>query len=158
DGNLLLVSRNSNIADGQPRPTMGADTANLAAGSFGPNDPFIGPAQLPEGTSRTYYVAVSSNEQLPAVLDATFQSAATDPLVRLEPVDSLKRVVDDRIGLAGTATAGTTAADTAQRIFHGSDTQLNTYGTPFTLGDVVLFVNTASSLSTVNPKTGAAVT
>ena len=28
---------------------MGADTANLAAGSFGPNDPFIGPAQLPEG-------------------------------------------------------------------------------------------------------------
>jgi len=94
-GALIFVSRSSNIADDQPTPTKGADTANLAAGSFGPNDPFIGPVQLPEGAKRTYYVAVSSNGQLPSVLDATFQAAATDPLLRLEPVDSIKRVVDD---------------------------------------------------------------
>ena len=102
-------------------------------------DPTIGSVQLPAGGplitvpdgttvgARTYYVAVSSSAKLPTVLDATFvagptaanptATAPTDPLVRLEPIDSTARVVDDRIG----STGSTTTAQPSQQIFPGSD-------------------------------------
>ena len=107
-----------------------------------------------------YYVAISSNAKLPTVLDATFNADSTNTLVRLEPVDSLSRVVDDRIG----STSATSTASTSQQIFPGSNaTQLGTSATPLTLGDLVMFVvgspnDVPTELYTVNPFTGAAQT
>jgi hypothetical protein len=121
-GRLIYVGRDSNVADDQPGDGQ-TNFEDVSRGSAGKLDPFIGPVHLPTGlpgssvgeggvtppagpnavateTTR-YYVAVSSNEQLPAQLDMTFKSAATNTLVRLEPVNSVTRVVEDRIGLKG---------------------------------------------------------
>ena len=107
-GQLMYVGRDSRLsqngAPDQPAPGQGNGFDDLSKGSVGVLDPFIGPAQMPTGTPgapQRYYVAISSNEQLPAVLDATFSSAATNRLVRLEPVTSTFRVVEDHIGFVG---------------------------------------------------------
>ena len=103
-GQLMYVGRDSNIAADQPTPGQGNGFDDLTKGSAGQLDPFIGPAQLPTGTPgapERYYVAISSNEQLPAVLDATFKSAATNTLIRLAPINSVRRVVEDHIGFEG---------------------------------------------------------
>ena len=56
-GQLILHSRDSNIADDQGRPTDGNDMSNLSAGSAGTLDAYIGPVEMQVGT---YYVVVSS--------------------------------------------------------------------------------------------------
>ena len=121
-GRLIYVGRDSSIADDQP----GAGQTNfedVSRGSAGKLDPFIGPVHLPAGlpgssvgeggvtppadpnavpaATTRYYVAVSSNEQLPSVLDMTFRATATNSAIRLEPVNSIARVIEDRIGLQG---------------------------------------------------------
>jgi hypothetical protein len=108
DGQLMYVGRDSSLsqngAPDQPVPGQGNGFDDLSKGSVGVLDPFIGPAQMPTGlpgAPQRYYVAISSNEQLPAVLDATFKSAATNRLVRLEPITSTFRVVEDHIGFVG---------------------------------------------------------
>ena len=63
-------------------------------GSFGTNDPFIGVSELNEGT---YFVAVSNQTQVPADLGQFFQADPANPLLRLEPVDSVRRLVEDRL-------------------------------------------------------------
>ncbi len=98
DGKLLFVGRDSNVADDQPLSGQSV-FGDVSRGSAGTLDPFIGPVHLPTGTR--YYVAVSSNERLPAVLDMTFKSAATDASIRLEPTNSVTRLIEDRIGLLG---------------------------------------------------------
>lgn len=171
-GNLIYVGRDSNISDKQPLPTGNQTAADLSRGSFGKLDPYIGSVQLPEGTSKTYYVAVSSNGALPQQLNATFRSDALNKLVRLEPVNSVKRVVEDHIGFTSYATAdmsgaaqgldpilpvgnlstGTTLQDAIQ---------LQTNVRPFKLSDVALFVSQSFSghnLSTVDPYTGVVET
>jgi hypothetical protein len=103
-GQLLYVGRDSNVDADQPTSGAGNGFNDLSKGSAGRLDPFIGPAQMPAGipgTPQRYYVAISSNELLPAVLDATFRSAATNSLVRLEPITSAVRVVEDHIGFTG---------------------------------------------------------
>ena len=90
--------------------------------------------------------------QLPTILDATFNATATNPLVRLEPIDSVTRVIDDTIGGTGATTANTVPAKQA---FPGTTaTQLNTSATPLQLGDLVAYVSTPGQLFTVNPFTG----
>ena len=104
NGNLVLVSRDSNVADDQPGAGQGANTNDLSRGSFGTQDAFIGSVQMPAGvpgTTTTYYVAVSSNSQLPTALNGTFTGGASNTLVRLEPVNSLKRIAEDHIGFQG---------------------------------------------------------
>ena len=103
----------------------------------------------------TYYIAVSSAAVSPTILDATFQLTATDPFVRLEPVNSGARLIDDRIGSTGV----TTASDSEQ-IFPGTTpVQLNTAAVPYTLADVVLYVSTQfDEVFTINPFTGQIAT
>lgn len=132
-------------------------------------------------TSNTYYVAISSDATLPQALDATFNGGSANTLVRLEPVDSVNRIVEDHIGSQGGQTAQ--PAGTLTPMFNGSvDTtnfnpnkptqaqlqqiqSLNASAVPFTLGDIVLFVDQKQSangvpghLQTVNPYTGGLVT
>jgi len=65
-GQLVLHSRDSNVADDVGRPTLGDDSENLDGGSVGTLDAHIGPVELPEGT---YYVVVGSAATIPNALD-----------------------------------------------------------------------------------------
>ncbi len=135
-GNLIYVGRDSNIDDDQPGPGQGVDFDDLSRGSNGRLDPYIGTVQLPTGTvdaafggsvNARYYVAVSSNERLPMALNAFYNEAATNTSVRLEPINSLARVVDNNLPLQVV---------------------------PWTLADVALYVSTATSLRIVDPLQG----
>ncbi|MFG0263518.1 MAG: cell surface protein, partial [Rhodopirellula sp. JB055] len=88
-GQLILHSRDSNIADDQGSPLNGVDMSNLDAGSAGVLDAYIGPVQLPEGT---YYVAVSGEVAVPEALDQFFNPNSANPLTRLMPVNSVRRI------------------------------------------------------------------
>lgn len=82
---LVYTSSGSNIADDQPRPLAGNDIQDLSRGSAGTRDPFIGPIALQEGT---YLVAVSSAALQP-------RTRVLNP-ASVEPVNSLRRIVDER--------------------------------------------------------------
>ncbi len=162
-GNLILVSRDSNVEDDQPGTGQGADTADLSRGSFGTQDAFIGSVQMPAGvpgSTTTYYVAVSSNSQLPTALNGTFTSGASNTLVRLEPVTSLKRIAEDHVGfegyLSGNFNLPVPVPPTSSLFDISSSISLSANVVPFTLNDVVLYTAQAGTngLKTVNPFTG----
>jgi hypothetical protein len=155
-GNLLYVGRDSNISDDQPTPIGSQASADLSRGSFGKLDAFIGSIQLPEGTSKTFYVAVSSDAMLPVSLNQTYQDNAFNKLVRLEPVNSIKRIVEDHIGFTGYQSEGNSIQPTTGPILPISDPiQLRTNILPFQLSDVGLFVSSSIyRLSVVDPVTG----
>ncbi|HVX61504.1 MAG TPA: hypothetical protein VHC19_12905, partial [Pirellulales bacterium] len=165
NGNLIYTGRDSNVADQQPRPNAGQDASELNHSSFGTLDPYIGTVQMPTGQpgsgTFTYYVAIHSNATLPQALDGTFNANSSSYLVRLEPVDSVNRVVEDHVGSQGGQTAQDPA--TLTPLWNGDTsspatiTTLNTYATPYNLSDVVLFVSTGGvggHLETINPFTG----
>ncbi|MGB7347734.1 MAG: hypothetical protein WBD20_26155, partial [Pirellulaceae bacterium] len=93
-GRLILHSRDSNIADDVGRPLKGVDSANLAAGSAAVLDAHIGPVELPEGS---YFVAVSNAATIPQALDQFFNPNATQSNVRLAPINSVRRIVEDTL-------------------------------------------------------------
>jgi hypothetical protein len=183
-GKLIFAGRDSNVASDQPGAGQGSDADDLSRGSFGKLDPMIGTAQLPTGNPTgtfggesggtatppdptrqlRYYVAVSSNEQLPSQLNATFKSAASNTLIRMEPINSVDRVVEDHIGFTG-YTSGTEdspshiAPMTAGPLVDiANSLSLSTHVTPFTLSDVTLFVATSDSLQTVDAMRGGVET
>lgn len=164
-GNLILVSRDSNISDDQPGPRQGNGLKDLSRGSVGKLDPFIGSVQMPAGTPNTdgfdYFVAISSNAQLPTALNATFQSGSGSPLVRLEPVNSVKRIVEDHVGFTGHRTGRLGDSSNLQpEVTSGvlpiaSIAELSTTVRPLTLADLTLYaMTTGSRLVAVNPSTG----
>ena len=172
-GTLILSGRNSNVADQQPRPTMGNDTTNLSHISFGNNDPFIGSVELPAGTPAgaqfTYYVAISSNATLPTAMDAYFNPNSAQPSVRLEPIEGVQRVVEDHILSPSSGDPQGYTSGNAQGfgfptqqvlptapnpILPTSASQAAQLVTPFNLSSMVLYVNTTSSLYGVNPASG----
>ena len=158
DGRLIFVGRDSDHDEDQPGAGQGADTDDLNRGSFGKLDPYIGSVQLPAGVipsgiNRTYYVAVSTNRRLPTVMNATFQRNATSPQIRLEPITSITRMADDRIGETGLTTA---ALPDLPLLFDTSSTQsLKAHARPFTLADVTLFMSQVNQLYTVDAFSGA---
>ena len=116
-GTLVLIGRDSNIAEDRSGPLQDPIAAlkDLSRGSVGPKDPYIGPIELPEGT---YFAAISSNPLIPNEL-------TINPLVRLEPANSVIRIVEDHIGSFG----GSTASDPVVPVlldpnFVGSGTNL----------------------------------
>jgi len=162
NGQLIYVGRDSNITDDQPGAGQANDFDDLSRGSVGALDPFIGSAHLEAGfnnQARTYYVAVSSNGMLPTALDQAYVSAATNPLLRLEPVSSVNRIVEDHIGSTGFFTYGGGQADTAGIIevgsenIAGSSTKLSAHVRPWTLQDMTLYVSAGDSILTTNPFT-----
>ncbi|MGV3606198.1 MAG: GEVED domain-containing protein [Planctomycetaceae bacterium] len=172
NGQLIYVGRDSNIADDQPStaPGQGLDADDPSRASFGKFDPYIGSVQLPTGLKsspdapaiRTYYVAVSSNRRVPLALNQAFSSAAASPLARLEPIDSLRRVVDDRVNSQNGAGIAS-GPDSALFKISGppsttNEIQLQKYVRPFELSDVVAYNLVGDQLTTVNPSTGAGAT
>ena len=141
-GNLILIGGDSNVADDLPGTALSNDTGDLSRGSAGTEDPFIGAAELLEGT---YFVAVSNQQQVPAPLDQFFNANTANPLLRLEPIDSVTRIAEDRIGSSGGGTAG---SESLPLLFDDNSI------VDFTLDDAFLYVNTGTSLELVNPFTG----
>ena len=152
---VLSTLGGSNVADDQPAPLGGANTTNLSGGSVGALDPYIGTARLPTGT---YYVAVTGNARIPNQLLNT-------PLYRLEPVDSVGRIVEDHLELTPARYQATAAPAQVTSLVD------STSMVPFTLGDVSLYVaqdfgyNTLGSngiqdtrILTADPFTGAVET
>ncbi|MBI2479300.1 MAG: hypothetical protein HYV60_11890, partial [Planctomycetia bacterium] len=167
DGKLILSSKGSNVADDRLPPLSGSGITDLRAGSAGALDPYIGPVELPagpelveDGTTKAsrrevYYVAVSSNAQFPQELQQYVATSPANPLVRMEPINSIRRIAEDRIEFFGSATVAEPPVipvllDPLSSVV------------PFTLGDVTLFVsqdvglvaNTVSTLRYVDPFTG----
>jgi hypothetical protein len=182
-GQLIYVGRDSDVADNQPTPASANGLSDLTHGSSGQLDPYIGTVQLPAGeqggTSETYYVAISSDATLPQALDGTFSAGSTNAAVRLEPIDSVNRVVEDHIGSQGGETAQSPSSltpmfngtvNTSASNFANAATQpvlattqqaqqiasLNASAVPWTLSNVQLFVDQQPSgpQPTVNPTAG----
>ncbi|MSR56893.1 MAG: hypothetical protein EXS05_04385 [Planctomycetaceae bacterium] len=181
-GKLILISRDSNVTDDQPGALQGTGLTDLSRGTVGKLDSLIGSVQLPTGTpagstgseggnggppigsggTHTYFVAISSNVNLPQALNASFVSGGLNPLIRLEPVNSVRRIVEDHIGddtgyLSGDPQTGfaPVTPTTGPILPIDSVQSLNVNVIPFTLGDVVLFRSSGNELVTSNPFDGS---
>ncbi|UUO08812.1 GEVED domain-containing protein [Blastopirellula sp. J2-11] len=157
-GQLVLVSSDSGVNDDQTQTQFVANTtydpdytslADLERGSLSTNDPYIGTINIPQGT---YYVAVSSTAQISNQLSQFYEENPTNSLVRLEPVDSIQRIVEEHIGTSTFSTAD--APDIAA--FLRDPEQAKDYH----LSDMVMFVSVAVGVErtqvwAVNPFTGA---
>jgi hypothetical protein len=143
DFNLVLVSdgvsgsSNSNIADDQSKPLDGADVDDLSRGSAGTLDPYIGAQALPSGT---YYLAVTNANRIPTDMGQYVSENPSNPLTRMEPINSIVRIAEDRIGAAG---GSLIAAGPVVPEFIDVDPNDGTdVGIiPFNLNDVTLFVS-----------------
>lgn len=148
---LVLIGTDSNVADDRAAPLNGADVDDLSRGSMGARDPFIGASELPAGT---YTVAVTNNSQIAATFDQYQNATATNPLVRLEPVNSVNRISVDRF--EPTDLVETTAVPT--QVAFSQDIE-GTHAVPWTLADVTTYVirdqGTGSRLVFANAMTGA---
>ncbi|MFG0290518.1 MAG: GEVED domain-containing protein [Rhodopirellula sp. JB044] len=145
-GNLVLIGGDSNIAD-DITSAGGTTTSDLERGSYGTADPYIGSAELPEGT---YYVAISNKYQAPAQLDQFTSRTPTNPLIRLEPVDSTRRIAEEGFENFGNpSTYSQVAEGPVVPVLFDNDSIIE-----YTLDDVLLYVNTGSDLYLVNPFTG----
>jgi len=157
EGELIYIGRDSDIQDDQPAAGQGLDSDDLSRGSFGKLDPYIGSAQLPAGSvgageTRRYYVAISSSRRLPTAMNAQFQANAASPTIRLEPINSVRRVVEDRVsGENGSAMP----QGASTKLFDITNAQtlaahINTFG----LSDAVLFTTGGTGVQQIDPLTG----
>ncbi len=162
-GRPILVGRESNIEDDRPATGNANDLDDLTRGSIGALDPYIGPVQMPTGNpgdTTNYDIEVLSNKFLNRQLDQFYNGTATNPLARLEPINSVSRIIEDHIGFQGYTSNGAAVDPTDDfGLFDiSSSTTLSTAVRPFDFGDTVLFVNTQDTLHTVNPLYGQLVT
>ena len=163
-GRLILFGIDSSIIDDQPGPLEGADTDDLTRGSVGTFDPFIGAVELAAGR---YRLAVFNNRCVPAALEKYYQGSSNFPLLRVEPVNSIKRVFEERF-TAGDNDTYTSAEEPTTNLFtvDGSGALDAKHAVPYHIGDVVLFVSQNGGLKgtdettirTINPFTGRTVT
>ncbi|WP_436714795.1 tandem-95 repeat protein [Roseiconus lacunae] len=151
DQNLIFVGREGDIEDDQQSSLQSQD---LSRGSLGDKDPYIGPIHLTPGTEsspKRFYVAVMSNDQQPSALNGIFQASpsnAGNQLVRLEPNNSVERIIEDHLGFQGYVSGSPAgAAQINPRQTDGlfdvsSQNAVEQYVKPFTLQDVGLYVAT----------------
>ena len=92
---LVLFGTDSNVADDQSGPLTDEFFERLARGSVATGDAFIGPVSLIQGT---YYVAITESGRVPTEL-------INNPLVRRQPIDSIQRIIDDKVESVGGSTA-----------------------------------------------------
>ncbi|MDW8077799.1 MAG: GEVED domain-containing protein [Thermoguttaceae bacterium] len=169
-GRLIYFGTNSNVADDRTLP-VGPTLEDLFRGSVGARDPYIGPAFLPEG-NRTFYVAVTSVLATPRVLssvlggttlsgdDSAWSADPTAyPLVRVEPLPSVRRIVEEHIdgGPSSNVDVLNPNVSTTPSRDRTGDQRLALIPDEFQLGDVNFFVLTGTDLFIVNPFTGAVV-
>ena len=158
---LIAIGTNSNITDDRVAPiTQGLPTTegDQSRGSFGARDPFLGPLEL--DSTNTYDLEVANNSRVARDLNQFFQENPDNPHVRLEPLDSTLRIIDDRfdVGNSPTGTAG--EVPVALEVGFNDD---GSNVIPFQFGDLSLIVlastaerngNNSSQLNIFNPFTG----
>ena len=149
---LVAFGNDSNIADDFGAPLQGSDVDDLSRGSAGILDAFLGNIELPSGN---YFLAITSNELASDYLNQFYRAdAGGNPLTRVEPVNSVTRIIEDRFG-----GSTNTAVGPLQTAFVGGTA--NTV--PYNLSDVVLFVSQpapgadTSELISINALTGQQV-
>ncbi len=146
-GSLILGGLSSNLVDDQASPGDGAGNADLSRGSAGGRDPFVGSYELPSGT---YFLAITNASQIPAALTNFTDPNSTSPLVRMQPIEGVRLIVEDHIDRSG----GSTAVPPVTPVLFTNNSVVN-YG----LGDVKLYVTQdagqeLTNLYLVNPFTG----
>lgn len=95
NGNLIQVGEDSNILDDRSTALKSADNSDLGRGSTGALDPYIGSVELPAGR---YFLALTSRSQVPSVLANRLSTTGNnDSGVRLQPVNSTRYIVEDRV-------------------------------------------------------------
>jgi Calx-beta domain len=152
---LVFTSTDSNVSEDRPAPGDGGSFSDLSRGSVGALDPYIGPIELVEGT---YYAVVHNSGQVPQVLDQYFNENTSSPLTRLEPVDSVVRIVEDHIEGSTISTAFPPVVPELINTFNPFNDQQSSI-VPYNLGDIVLFVSqdlgtNTTTITTVDPFTG----
>lgn len=100
--NLILSNFDSNVADDRGNALAGGALSDLGRGSVGFNDAYIGNIALPAstpfgGAPQRYYVAVTGIGTTPTVMDQFTNRNSTNPQLRLEPIDSVHRIVEDHL-------------------------------------------------------------
>ncbi|RCS42139.1 hypothetical protein DTL42_20120 [Bremerella cremea] len=160
-GRLIFISDRGAVNDDllNPQTPGSAGLADQSRGSASTADPYLGTIMLPAGTPDnpiTYYVAVSSQAQTSVQMDQFFSANAANTLVRLEPINSVRRIVEDH--LDGVEYYSTPTAPDSTSIINTDDTSENV--SPYVLGDFTLFLSTdagteTSDLYAVDPFTGA---
>jgi hypothetical protein len=171
-GALIYIGRNGSPTSDLPAAGQGANADDLSRGSFGQQDPYVGTVQLPAGKTgsrtRTYFVAVSTDRSIPTTLNQTFLTSVGDQTVRLEPVDSIGRIVSEHLDQSGGETANLaqnqyvdSSGAVRSNFFDLANKQtLSSSIVPFNLSDVPLFLSqavpgtTRTDLLLVNPSTG----
>lgn len=176
---LIYVGRDSDTADDQPAPDQALDLDDLSRGSMGRLDPSVGTVNLTAGVNglsetggvnpnpplpslTTYYVAVYSNGSLPTALTANFNGAASAETqrVRLEPINSIRRIVEDHIGFQGYITqslfGGGPVLPTGGAMFSSitNAVTLSTNVKAWALEDVTLYVSSSGSVNAIDPFRG----
>ncbi|HBV64656.1 MAG TPA: hypothetical protein DEF45_16725, partial [Rhodopirellula sp.] len=160
---LVFIGRESDILDDQPSDPAVPSTAttDLSRGSLGKKDAYIGPIHLDAGPGIQYSVAVMSKGSLPNALNGVFTGGnAANGLVRLEPVTSVERVVEDHIGSTGyVANPDPNKLPLPNQIDPTGDllvdvAALDNHVTPYEFSDVALYVKSAGALHTVDPFAG----
>ncbi len=163
-GRLILFGQDSNVAEDQAGPLEGTDLDDLTRGSVGTFDPFIGGVELPGGR---YSVAVFNKRRVPATLNQFFAASTNAPLARVEPINSVKRIFEERF-TAGDNDTFTSATQPSTQLFNvAANGALDPkHVVDYHLGDVVLFValnaglkgSDETTIATLNPFTGEVVT
>ncbi|MCY2983372.1 MAG: tandem-95 repeat protein [Planctomycetota bacterium] len=153
---LVAFGNDSNIADDFAAPLRGSNVDDLTRGSAGVLDAFLGNIELPSGN---YYLAITSNELASDYLSQLYRGdAGGNPLTRVEPVNSVTRIIEDRFG-----GSTNTAVGPLQTAFTGTATGATPNAVPYNLADVVLFVSQqapgsdTSELISINALTGQQV-
>ncbi len=161
-GRLIYMSRDSNVADDRPIPGVaGTELDDLNRGSLGGRDPYIGPAYLPE-RNRVYYVAVTSVRATPQALASILGGSwsaddEANPLVRVEPINAIARVVEEHVDTGPNSFITTTNPNVT------GEQRLSLVPDEFQLGDVVFYAlagqqqtyrENGYELYTVDPFTG----
>ncbi|HJN11945.1 MAG TPA: pre-peptidase C-terminal domain-containing protein [Pirellulaceae bacterium] len=154
DGNLVAIGTDSNVAEDRPAPLAGSSSDDLSRGSAGALDPFLGPVEFPAvGTAvGRYFVAVAANAVRPEGMDQFALPLPSNPLVRVEPANSLNRIAEDHIN--GTNLSNIATGPQVPVLFDQNSS------VEFNLGDVTLYALQdsgvdAERLLVVNPFSGA---
>ena len=114
---LVFFGSASNVLDDLTSPNGENDALEkLVRGSISNGDPFVGPVTLPSGT---YYVAITADGRTPFGLNTAI----------VEPINSVDRIVEDRVDRGASAEPFSTAdGPLLNRLFNDADLGASAFG------------------------------
>ena len=156
-GALVLIADDSNVHDDQVARNQSGAASDLSRGSFGTRDAYLGPIELPAGD----YILAISNKSLTVSELADLSEPSGVGEVRIEPIDSVRRIAEERFDTLPPARLTTAAQPERPDLFRLLDGSLIksdgslVSAVPFNLSDVPLFSVSGLRVNTVNALTGA---